>query len=161
MRKGQFYLFFMVIMIASLAALVPRGTGIKAPSREMARLSQNFEAEAPKAVNSAIANSSNVTAAFSDLSGSFTAYAQATMPGFGMAYALRQEQLFVGNRFPWDIQVNGQTLPANATQTLSANSTARFTINGTNYSLSLPLVNSFAAVLWTRSGNEVEVQTVG
>ncbi|MFH1408801.1 MAG: hypothetical protein ABIH34_02750 [Nanoarchaeota archaeon] len=161
-KKGQFYLFTAILLIGAIATLVPRGVDIKAPRTVLSDLKNNFAAESPRVINAALANESNATQAFIGFTGAFVSYAQNRDKSFGMAYALRDHGVFIGNNLAFQITLgDGTAIDPSGTYFMADNDSWSFEANGTSYSLSLPQRYAVAAVFRAGSQGNVEVGTLG
>lgn len=159
MKKGQFYLFTALILIASLGIILPRTGLFNAPTTSLVELRANLQTEAPRAINAAITNNTNTTAAFSEFLSDFHTFAKEREPSIQMAAAYRHEGIYVQSYFHIPILVDGVRLDGNGM--FQEKESINLTINGTTHILSLPSPHSVAAVLMTMNGQRVEVVTLG
>ncbi|MBU0980508.1 MAG: hypothetical protein KJ709_06895 [Nanoarchaeota archaeon] len=161
MKKGQFYIFTAFVLIGAVAALIPRQVDIKPPRTILNDVADNYKAEAPRVINTAIWNGTNLTPVFRQFTTEFMGYVQDRDTSIGMAYAFVDTETHVGNHFSADIRLgDGSTITSGGFLTVPKNDSLIMEVYGRNYTFDTSQAYSYSAVFRVQKGQNVEVKIV-
>lgn len=97
-KKAQYYIFTAIVLVIFLSGIILYPKIEKDEKDSFNMLAENFEKEAPKAINYALFNNSNATLLFADFATGFYNYAKSVDNNFQIIYVVHEKNsVFIGN----------------------------------------------------------------
>ena len=118
-KKGQFYIFTALILIAYTATLLSSQTVIESPRKTVSELNENFVVESAQVVNTALFEGKNASKELNAFTDQFIAYAKTKGVDLQIFFIIGEgNTLFVSNKLKKTVSLLETSQPVGVQQTV-------------------------------------------